>query len=909
MAKSADFTKWYFATFQRSSTFFNKYSLIDTSERLDDCLKELDEKKYRGFSVISFDCEFVNFQSKPYVKYPPSQRHFETEKSYPTHDDYPYGIVRWILIGSPYGDTFIIDSTKMTRQMVTKLVDFLHSPTVIVCAFNFASDAWAFQLTFGKKRFPFTIYGNMTKSEKASYRKLGILKNVRVFDLSKVMEAVKKGYPGYNIEDWKKCGLMPEGNSLWHLAQSALCIDLIGNDTHSVRNIQQYWNVKTLDATQTKYAQIDAQVTVLSFMVLLRYELIPEAKETILGFPHDYRSPDCIDDMAKIFPTDIEKRTVELLKESALQINYRDGISDLRTKVTFLCQAHLTNPVIDEHVAKLPYKIGVFPQYEVLAKIEQNKTEENSEISDDEDSVIDTKNTNDKTKQAADASETIEYHPLTLLNRISVPGQLPYFISATAPRSRQECYKFLKQTQDAIETARQNKENPENIKKMHQLNWLNSDSQPDDDLKKFIPKFPITVPKRDCLNNFAVSYPTFRNQKVVVRHEIGKPETQLIQQPQYQQFQHFSFGLFTKPYCIITPNPAAQALVKSLNNLAITPTPATKPKNPNLHPRNPSRDAAEHVETDAMEIDADSNFTQNTTPETTFSQKSTSLASTTENVEIVNQYESLSAKLQATQYELNNYRVMYNNVLSRYHQQTAAQTNKSSVTSASETHAFLQIPGSKPGTKPVLTPEEEAGVTSEATVLIRGGPGQPPYHLQLDDPFIRGSVLSESHVILIRDSLLLFRSKFDFESRIFPAKRQFIAQRATDWLVHNSESTVVEMIRIILRSLLIAKQRPALLTTGIIGHCDRMAAPVVTDIMQCVRTGHLPSEEKRLSRKRTMTSRHRDHLSKSANIPATKRHCKNEVTQHFDFEMSDVELVDEVNSSDVEQEGKKHRKN
>lgn len=113
------------------------------------------------------------------------------------------------------------------------------------------------------------------------------------------------------------------------------------------------------------------------------------------------------------------------------------------------------------------------------------------------------------------------------------------------------------------------------------------------------------------------------------------------------------------------------------------------------------------------------------------------------------------------------------------------------------------------------------------------------------------------------------------------------------------------MIKVYLRALMVAKQRPALLTAGIIEHFDRMSLPVISDIMTCSKTGQLPSEQKLLTRKRTLNHRYHQHLAKSDSVPAAKRQCRHEPEQ-FDTDM-EFEVVDEAFCSDVDDDESKNK--
>lgn len=354
--------------------------------------------------------------------------------------------------------------------MWDKFNEFLHNEKTIVAGFNFQSDAWAFHLTFGKQRFPFAIYNNMTRKEKASYRSLNIFKDLRVFDLQNVIQAVKNNQPGYQAEDWISLGIRPEGNTLWHLSQTVLCLDLVGNDTSDVFGINEFWNVKILDSRQMKYIEIDSQVAILTFMALLRYGLIPEASELLRCFPHDIRKPQSFkEDLNRWIK---EKITPDrMAKEIAEVINHREGLISMSNKLKQLCLATAKGPLMNNLDTK--YRTLWLPTI-YLTKNQKTKPETDYEDW-DSDTEDDAKNV-DQTKKTIEPAKTIKYHPETAMNIREVPGAVPFFISATHPRSKLECDEHLARTQALISKLVSEKWQGA-ADKVQYVNWLDTKIQ------------------------------------------------------------------------------------------------------------------------------------------------------------------------------------------------------------------------------------------------------------------------------------------------------------------------------------------------------------------------------------------------------------------------------------------------
>lgn len=104
LLRASDLVKWYYSAFKRSYCIMNTHIIVKDAKQLDRCINDLEKKTFRGHTIISLDGEFINYKNKSYQNYPESEKMFTASPKFPTHRDYPFAIVRWILIGSPFGD-------------------------------------------------------------------------------------------------------------------------------------------------------------------------------------------------------------------------------------------------------------------------------------------------------------------------------------------------------------------------------------------------------------------------------------------------------------------------------------------------------------------------------------------------------------------------------------------------------------------------------------------------------------------------------------------------------------------------------------------------------------------------------------------------------------------------------------
>lgn len=446
LIRNVEYMKWHLATFRRNPINMNRPKIISNLKEVNECLAELNAKTFRGFKVVGIDMEFTNVHHKPYEAYPAREKMFECNQ-YPTHKDFPFSIVRWILLSSPYGDNFIIDAAKMTPDMLSIFEKFTLAPDTVLVAFNWQSDAWAYHLTFGRQKFPFSIYKKMSKKAKAEYREESS-KAVRVFDMYQVLEALEAGAPAYNVQDWHDLGMIPEGKSLWHLAQATIGIDLIGNDTTSVRDISEYWNVKALDTTRIKYMQIDMQATIQSFFVLYRYGLFYDACQLIGGFPHDSQkfinmTPNqsrmlCNEDVEEVMASEV-----------LAFVNIRDDLSTIERVVPY-CYANVMEPGKKEQLAMLKYEPGTYPKFARKKAAKAIASDSESEVDLDAESETEDE-AEAKPKDAnREKSEITNFKSYLEEWDAPVPGDMPFFIAVTSPRSRTECYRYIKEVQEFV---------------------------------------------------------------------------------------------------------------------------------------------------------------------------------------------------------------------------------------------------------------------------------------------------------------------------------------------------------------------------------------------------------------------------------------------------------------------------
>lgn len=251
LLRFTDFSKWYFSLVRRSPNCINRHEIIKTEMELTTCLKNLKSKTFREYCIVSIDVKSIHIDQKSYAEYKPNQSFFKNPE-FPTHSDYSKPIPRWITLGTIYDDNIIIDAGNLSRKMLNLLLEFLHERSTIVVAYNFPELAWLLHLGFGHPRFSYSEYQTFSGKEQEAYQMMGVMKNLRVFDLKSVVNAVTVNHPGYNIKDWDSIGIEPEGESLWHLSQAIIGIDLVGNDANNVENLNIYWAVNSLNNVQAK---------------------------------------------------------------------------------------------------------------------------------------------------------------------------------------------------------------------------------------------------------------------------------------------------------------------------------------------------------------------------------------------------------------------------------------------------------------------------------------------------------------------------------------------------------------------------------------------------------------------------------------------------------------------------------
>lgn len=396
-------------------------------------------RTFREHRLVSLEMKLMSVQGQAYRDYPIDQKHFTADQIFPSHHDFPLHMVRLILLGTPHGDTAVIDAARMSKAMRDNLIRFLKDPKTVVCGFDFQSQAWAFHLTFGDNPILFPVFDKLSKTQKDAYRDAGILADLRVFDLSNVLQCSLLNKDGYNFREWEKIGLIPEGFSLWHLGQAAMCIDLVGNDTSSLPHLDQYWNVHQLDTARLKYIQVDIQTCIVTFMVLLRYGLISDAKQIINVFPHDYRSPDDIYGQLSMFSCvndDHKALDKFMFQEMEAQVDHRDGISSRFIQGLRFCVAHVVNT--SSQIQTKAYDPRILPAYK-----DPRKNKDEYDDSNQTTSILQRKAESSVKQISSDVRYLYGFDPKDCCKVGHVAGGLPFFIAATSPRCRKEANEYL----------------------------------------------------------------------------------------------------------------------------------------------------------------------------------------------------------------------------------------------------------------------------------------------------------------------------------------------------------------------------------------------------------------------------------------------------------------------------------
>lgn len=872
LCRSSDFLKYYYATYKRSYSFINSHTLVSTGMELDFCLSELERKTFRAYSIVSLNFKCICLQPKAYELYEPSQRHFPAGSPFPTHPDYQNRIVRWISLGSPYGDTYIIDATKMNKAMLHKLLDFLHKPSTIVCGWNLTHDNWAFHLTFGIRSVAYSEYNVMSNKEKETCRRNGILQNLRLFDLMNVIGAVKTDQPGYNGEEWKHLGILPEGATLWHLAQSVLGLDLVGNDSSALKKQGKIWNNKTLTPLQFRYIQVDAQIRVLTFIALLRYRLIPEACQIIMGYPHDYRTASSFVDDVESFSKDDNQRHVQMFDELKQIVNCRDGIWDLQSKVPLLCIASSRTTQMIQHLKQTIYQSAVYP---ILAK---SATSSSSD---------DVHNEGDVDTTAADNEvDEMTFMPGQAAQIDSVPGDLPYFVSATHPRLRTEVVFYLQKMQERIMLARQTGEfDAATIDKMCTLNWLDKEStRPLETLVTLMQRYPLVQPKkRECNNCFAVSYPIFQTDRSLTPNEVKFPSRKLLALPGYAHDPYLYFGPFIfsvelqdrdlankEPWSSEDPYGNLMENIPEVDPGCFEDSSFTSAKS--VFNNKP----AAHHELSVTRLDSDSEYMSRE--------------------DLLMENAQLKSQLADCRAELGKYMAMCG---------TSSSSNFGTI--AETRNLFSSINGRHDDKFSQEAPTSSFAINKPISVAR---PDENPYPLYINDKVLRGCIVTDQQLEHVHASLLDYQVQFDFYGRYHAVRRKFMGEKATSWLCEiNDYPTVEEMVRIFFRCVEVAKRAPSTLTPGMVETLDQSMTPLVNDVMHFVRTGVLFSGVKSLEKRR----RKQQQISTVDQL-GEKEECAVEETDsaekkprlgdhvdccaqmdEFDFSELELEVVDEIN--------------
>lgn len=87
-------------------------------------------------------------------------------------------------------------------------------------------------------------------------------------------------------------------------------------------------------------------------------------------------------------------------------------------------------------------------------------------------------------------------------------GNVPYFVSLLAPRSKSEAEEELSQM--VVEIKRLDKKRQS---RLFSINWLGNKGNKSFELSQFLARFPRYPAKKDCWNNFCTNYPRFTTNK------------------------------------------------------------------------------------------------------------------------------------------------------------------------------------------------------------------------------------------------------------------------------------------------------------------------------------------------------------------------------------------------------------
>jgi len=238
-----DFLHYYCSTFGRSYLYINPASIIEDETTLTSSIDLMRRKTFRGYCILAIDVECVNRRNIH------ERRKLFIWHEFPTHEDYPENMARWIIMSTAYGDNFIVDASKINPAMVSMLVNFWCDETTIVVGFAFDNDIRAFNLAFGSQYDTYQQYTKLKSVGKASKRRRNILDRLRVFDLSLLLDEPD------HLKLLKQAGIEPEGRSLYHFGQAAVGVDIVNCETTPPKasEINRFWDVAKLSPIQVSF--------------------------------------------------------------------------------------------------------------------------------------------------------------------------------------------------------------------------------------------------------------------------------------------------------------------------------------------------------------------------------------------------------------------------------------------------------------------------------------------------------------------------------------------------------------------------------------------------------------------------------------------------------------------------------
>jgi len=107
---------------------------------------------------------------------------------------------------------------------------------------------------------------------------------------------------------------------------------------------------------QQRYAVADGQLTMLIFLVVLRYKAFPEAQRLINGYPHDFCDFELLFASVQSF-----YQSDDMAREAHLLIECASKAVPFDLSKSGYCYASAVTPEISDLVASLPYDAGRHP--------------------------------------------------------------------------------------------------------------------------------------------------------------------------------------------------------------------------------------------------------------------------------------------------------------------------------------------------------------------------------------------------------------------------------------------------------------------------------------------------------------------------------------------------------------------